>query len=112
MSYESISQFPMANEATYYKAVAASQSTVPIATGASTGKALDYIDHIVIVPASTAAGAVTLFDGTTAALTMPAWQTGATAPVTSYSVPVRARAQSRWNITTGANVSVLVVGSF
>ena len=97
-------------EASQYIKVAASSSTKPIGL-VSTGAPGDYIDCMTVIPATSASGAVTLFDGTTAVISIPAQAGGAGVPP-SYSLYLGFRAQSRWNITTGANVSVVVVGSF
>ena len=97
-------------EASQYKTVLASQTTAPIGL-VSTGKPGDYIDSMTVVPNSSTAGAVTLFDGTTAVVSIPA-QAGGTGCPLPYTLYLGMRAQARWNITTGTSVSVVVIGSF
>lgn len=91
-----------------YQLVAASQTTKALGT---TGKTGDFLESFTIVAATTTPGAVTVFDGTTAIYTMPA----GTATVLPYTNRIEVRAYSTtgaWNITTGANVSVVAVGQF
>lgn len=91
-----------------YQLVAASQTTKALGT---TGKTGDYLEALIVVAGSTTPGAVTLFDGTTPILTMPA----GTATVLPYNNRLEIRAYSTtgsWNITTGAAVTVLAIGQF
>jgi hypothetical protein len=99
--------------AAMYRTVAASQSTSQISTSGD-GAVGDYLDSLVIIPASTSAGAVTLFDGTTTVMLTAAFPTGATNGANPYSIPIGIAATSTkgWNITTGAAVSVIAVGRF
>jgi|SRR5580765_8918649 hypothetical protein len=88
-----------------YQLVAASQTTKALGT---TGASGDYLEALIIIPATATPGVVTLFDGTTAILSIPA--------LTSIA-PVRleVRAYSKtgsWNLTTGASVSVMAIGQF
>jgi hypothetical protein len=101
--------YPAPNEASLYKTVAASQTTSPLGF-VSTGSPGDYIESITVSPGSSVAGAWTLFDGTTTVLAVPA-AAGGGVP-SPYTIFLGARANSRWNITTGAAVSVVVIGSF
>jgi hypothetical protein len=110
MSLFSVSLNPVNNEASQYVTVAASQTTANIGLK-STGSPGDYLESLIVIPASSVAGAVTLLDGTTAILSIPVNAGGAGVPP-PYTVKIGARAQARWVITTGAAVSVMAVGSF
>lgn len=88
-----------------YFTVAASQSTKVLGPNGAAG---DYIESLTVVPATATPGAVTLFDGTTAILTIPA---GTTIPTYGLSLRMYSKTGT-WNVTTGASVSVVAVGRF
>lgn len=94
-----------------YETVAASQSAQIIG---ATGAAGDYLVGLLIVPATTAAGAVSVTDGTGSAITVFAG--GGTTALTTlipFFVPLGMRSiTGAWKVTTGANVSVIAVGKF
>jgi hypothetical protein len=93
--------------ATQYVTVAASQTTAPV------GVVGCYLESVTIIPATTASGAVTVYDGSTAIATIPAAAAlGQSAP---YNLRLGIRATSAstgFKITTGASVSVIAVGRF
>jgi hypothetical protein len=98
--------------ATQYVTVAASQTTAPV------GGIGCYLESLTVIPATSAAGVVNLFDvGTTAILAIPTLAgtgTGAQLQV-PYTVQLGIRATNAstgFKITTGAAVSVLAVGRF
>jgi hypothetical protein len=94
-----------------YVAVAASQTDAVIQ--ATTGASGDYLDHVVVIPATTAAGVVTIKDNATAVISYPGGATTALLTLTPFTIFVGAISSSgAWKITTGANVSVLAVGRF
>jgi hypothetical protein len=94
-----------------YVAVAASQSAATIQ--ASAGAVGDYLDHVVVVPATTAPGVVTILDNATPLISYPGGGTTALLTLTPFTIYVGAVSSSgAWKITTGANVSVLAVGRF
>jgi hypothetical protein len=104
---------PGFNECSMYKSIAASQTTAQI-SNISTGSPGDYIESITVIPASSAATTVVLFDGTTTVLSIPTnagTGTGTACPQ-PYSIPLGIRATSRFNITTGAAISCVVIGSW
>jgi hypothetical protein len=79
--------------------------------GAS-GAAGDYISHVIIIPATTSPGAVSIKDGSGSAITI---FTGGASSVTSlvpFAVPLGLIAGTAWKITTGAAVSAIGVGDF
>lgn len=91
-----------------YETVAASQTAQAIGTG-GVG---DYIEGVLVIPATTSPGLVTLLDGDTS---IPIFVGGASSvgslipffiPLGMYSV------SGAWKLTTGANVSCIAMGSF
>lgn len=104
---------PVGNECSMYISVAASASTVPIGNK-STGSVGDYIESITVIPATSAATTFTLFDGTTAVFTLPTYAGGGTGTQTPQPVSIRLgiRATNRFNVTTGAGISAIIIGSW
>lgn len=91
-----------------YEAVAASQAAQVLGNSGAKG---DYLDQVIVIPASVAPGAVTVTDGSTNIVVT----TAGTATVLPgvFSIPIRSYAVTGpWKITTGANVSVLALGAF
>ena len=93
--------------ATQYVTVAASQTTAPV------GVTNCYLESVTIIPATTASGAVTIYDGSTAIVSVPAAAAlGQNAPY-CLQLGIRATSPSTgFKITTGASVSVIAVGRF
>lgn len=93
-----------------YKTVAASQTD---AVCGATGAAGDFLSHILIVPASTSPGAVSVKDGSGSAITVFAGGTNSVLSLTPFAVPLQwLSAAGAWKITTGASVSVVAAGKF
>lgn len=94
-----------------YETVAASQTDQALG---ATGAAGDFLAGLLIVPATTAAGAVSIKDGSGSSITVFAG--GGTTPLVTlvpFFVPLGIKSGSgAWKITTGANVSVIGVGNF
>jgi hypothetical protein len=89
-----------------YETVAAGQTAQVLGV---TGGLGDYLDSLIIVPATTTPGLVTLIDNATS---IPIF-VGGTVTIAPIVVPVKARSASgAWKITTGANVSVIAIGNF
>jgi len=107
------SSAPVVQASQKYQAVAASQTGTAL-VGAGAGAAGDWLDFILIVPATTAAGAVSIKDGAGSAITI--WAGGATTALVSlvpFAVPIKAiSAAGAWSVTTGTNVSIIAVGNF
>lgn len=96
-----------------YRKVAAGQTTAQISVSGNAVPRADYISHLIITAASTAApGAVTLFDGTTSLLVHGWNATVATELVQTVIVDCIAESTKGFNITTGTSVSVVAVGRF
>jgi hypothetical protein len=93
-----------------YEAVAAGQSNQVLGP---TGAVGDILDGILIVPATTSPGAVTISDGNDTPITIFTGGAGSVIALIPFFVPVGARClNAGWKVTTGANVSVLGVGRF
>jgi hypothetical protein len=93
-----------------YETVAASQSDQALG---ATGAAGDDLDGLLVVPATTSPGAVSIKDGGGSAITV--FPGGATSVVDlkPFFIPLRLRSLAgAWKVTTGANVSVVAVGNF
>lgn len=93
-----------------YEAVAASSTNQ--AMGA-TGGAGDYLAGVLIVPATTSPGAVSIKDGANTAITIFTGGATSVADLKPFFVPVGAKSlNGAWQITTGAAVSAVGVGNF
>lgn len=94
-----------------YETVAASATDQALGP---TGAKGDYLDGLLIVPATTAAGAVSVKDGSGSSITLfPGGAVTALTTLIPFFVPIGAKATSgAWSVTTGANVSVLATGIF
>jgi hypothetical protein len=92
-----------------YETVAASQTAQVLGATGATG---DLINGILVIPATTAAGAVTLKDGATS---IPVFTggTGSVSNLAPFFIALGIRSISgAWSLTTGANVSCIAVGDF
>lgn len=96
-----------------YTAIAASQTAALFGATGATG---DYLDGVLIVPATAAAGTVTITDGSGSAISIFAGGgTTALPTLAPFYVPIGAISKNGtggWKVTTGANVSVIGVGNF
>lgn len=92
------------------EAVAASASNQ--ALGASGAKG-DYLEFLLVIPATTSPGAVTIKDGTDGAITVFVGGASSISNLTPFAIPVACISENgAWQVTTGTNVSVLAVGEF
>lgn len=93
-----------------YETVAASQSNQILG---ATGAVGDYLARLIIVPATTTPGAVSIVDGNGASITVFA---GGTVDVKPIPVEIGMKTVNAttpgWKVTTGTNVSVIGVGRF
>lgn len=91
----------------YYETVAASQTDQVLG---GTGSRGDYVESILIIPTTTAAGTCSIKDGSTS---ITVFNTGTLADLSPQYIPLRMYSQSgAWKVTTGANVTAIVVGRF
>jgi len=92
-----------------YETVAASQTDQMLGP---TGAAGDYLDGLLVIPATTSPGAVSIEDGSTNTTVF----TGGASSVPSlipFYIPLGINSVSGgWEITTGANVSLIAFGRF
>jgi hypothetical protein len=96
-------------EGTEYEVVLASQTAQVIGATGATG---DYIAGILVTPATTSPGVVTLLDNATS---IPLFVGGASSIATlhPFMIPLGIKSVSgAWKITTGANVSCVAMGNF
>lgn len=93
---------------TDYELVAASQTDQVLGP---VGKLGDVIERLIIVPATTGAGAVDIQDGAGTAFNVFATGTLADLSPIVVNLGIRSRAGA-WSVTTGANVSVIAIGRF
>lgn len=92
-----------------YETVAASQTAQVIGGNGATG---DYIQRIVVIPATTSPGNVLLLDNATSITVFTGGATSV-ADLKPFVIEIGAVSQSgAWKITTGANVSAIAVGMF
>lgn len=93
-----------------YETVAASQTDQVLgATGASG----DDLDAILIVPATTSPGAVSIKDGAGSAITIFTGGSTSVSNLVPFRVDLGLRSVAgAWKVTTGANVSAIGIGNF
>ncbi len=93
-----------------YETVAAGQTAQALG---ATGAAGDYLDKVIIVPATTSPGAVQIKDGAGSAITIFPGGASSVADLKPIVVSVEAvSGAGAWQITTGSNVSAVGVGKF
>lgn len=96
-------------EACKYETVAASQTAQVLG---ATGAKGDHIKRLIIIPASTSPGAVALLDDTTSINILPGGATSVTELKPMVVDLDLLSVNGAWKVTTGANVSVIAVGTF
>lgn len=93
-----------------YATVAASQSAQVLGDNGQKG---DIFTRLIVVPATTSPGAVSITDGAGSAITV---YTGGATSITELKptvIELGLRSTSgTWKVTTGANVSAIAVGRF
>ncbi len=105
---------PMTNfGAGEYETVAASATAQALG---ATGAAGDYLSGVLVVPATTSPGAVTLFDGSSSPDVGITLFTGGASSVSNlvpFFIPLgMISLNGAWKITTGSNVSCIGIGNF
>lgn len=92
-----------------YKTVAASATATVMG---ATGAAGDFLDGILVIPATTSPGNVLLLDNATS-ITVFAGGATSVSNLIPFFIPIGAlSASGAWKITTGTNVSVIGIGNF
>jgi hypothetical protein len=100
-------------DSSQYVLVAASQTTKQISPAGNAQERGDFLAGVSVIWASTLGGTVTLIDGTTTFMVIPAQVTAATDIVPRYvELGITATSTKGFNITTGASVSCLAIGRF
>lgn len=95
-----------------YCAVAQSQTGAKLTSVGGPGGAGDYLGGILIVPATTSPGAVSIGDGGTS-ITIFAGGAGSVLTLAPFFVPLGVLSvNAAWTVTTGLNVSIVGVGQF
>ena len=92
-----------------YETVAASRTAQALGANGNTG---DYIEQLLIIPATTSPGTVALLDGSTS---ITIFTGGATSVADLKPIWIKlglVSTSGAWKITTEANVSVLASGRF
>jgi hypothetical protein len=93
-----------------YETVAASQTDQALGATGATG---DFLVGILIVPATTSPGAVSIKDGSGSAITIFAGGTSSVSNLVPFFVVLGMKSTSgAWKVTTGTNVSAIGVGKF
>jgi hypothetical protein len=94
---------------TDYETVAASQTAQALG---ATGATSDYIEGVLVIPATTSPGAIALLDNATS-ITIFTGGASSVSNLVPFFIPLGIRSVSgAWKLTTGANVSAIGVGDF
>ena len=98
---------------TAYKYIAASASNTLLG---ATGALGDYISGILVVPATTSPGAVSITDGNGGAMTLFAGGASSIATLHPFFVAFSGKSTNAttpgWRVTTGANLAAIAFGTF
>lgn len=95
-----------------YETVAASQTNQVLG---ATGDLGDYLTALLVIPASTSPGAISIKDGSEGgSITVFTGGASSVSNLVPFPIPLGliATASDGWRVTTGANVSVVAIGSF
>jgi len=93
-----------------YETVAASQTDQALGATGATG---DYLAGVLIVPATTSPGAVSIKDGAGSSITVFTGGASSVSNLVPFFVPLGLKSASgAWKVTTGTNVSAIGTGNF
>lgn len=93
-----------------YESVAASQTDQALG---ATGAIGDFLAGVLITPATTSPGAVSIKDGAGSSITIFTGGASSVADLKPFFVPFGANSTAgAWKVTTGANVSAIGIGKF
>lgn len=92
-----------------YQVVPAGQKAAVIQT--PSGESCDFIKSILVIPATTKVGAITLFDGATS---FTVFVGGTVLDVRPFKIPLDMffGKGEPWKISTGSNITAIVKGQF
>src|SRR6188768_2213925 len=100
-------------DSSQYKSIAAGVTTGQLSPAGNANERGDYLEALSVIWASTLGGTVTLLDGTTAIMVIPAQVTGLTDITPRYvQLGITAQTTKGFNITTGSSVSCIAIGRF
>jgi len=92
-----------------YETVAASQTATVLGNNGAVG---DYLAGVLVVPATTSPGAVSVIDNATS-ITIFTGGASSVSNLVPFMIPLGMKSvNGAWKVTTGANVSVIAIGSF
>lgn len=93
-----------------YETVAASATDQVLG---ATGATSDYLAGLLIVPATTSPGAVSIKDGSGSGITVFTGGASSVSNLVPFFVPLGIKSTGgAWKVTTGTNVSVIASGNF
>jgi hypothetical protein len=93
-----------------YETVAASATDQALGATGGTG---DYLAAILIVPATTSPGAVSIKDGAGSAITIFTGGADSVSNLVPFTIPLGITSGAgAWQVTTGTNVSAIGIGNF
>jgi len=93
-----------------YETVAASQTDQVLGAAGAAG---DFLVSLLVVPATTSPGSVSIKDGSGSAITVFTGGASSTSNLVPFVVALGMESGSgAWKVTTGANVSVIAIGKF
>lgn len=94
----------------YYESILAGVTSQPVGP---TGAKGDYLAGLLVIPATTSPGVVTIQDGSNTAITVFAGGASSVSSLVPFFVPVNASSgNGAWKVTTGSDVSVIASGYF
>lgn len=92
-----------------YETVASSQAAQVMGGAGAVG---DYLAGVLVIPATTTPGAVTILDSATS-ITVFTGGASSVSNLVPFFIPLGMKSvNGAWKVTTGANVSVIAIGSF
>lgn len=101
------------SDQTEYETVAASATAQVLGASGAQG---DYLRGLLIVPATTSPGAVSIADGNGSAITVFTGGASSVSNLVPFFIPLGIRTTNAttpgWKVTTGTNVSVIASGDF
>jgi hypothetical protein len=101
---------PVADAGSAYETVPSSQNDQPLGTVGAIG---DYLAGLTVVPGSTSPGAITIKDGGGGAITVFSGGANSVSNLVPFFIVLGIKSKvGAWSVTTGANVSIIGMGSF
>jgi len=95
---------------TEYETVAASQTDQVLG---SAGGVNYFLAGLLVIPATTSPGPISVKDGDGEAITLFTGGAGSVSNLVPFYIPLGVRSRTgAWEVTTGANLSVVAMGNF